>query len=415
MPTEVFEIADSQDIEFNEGTTGARLKTTFGDEYPNTIIDAVKAGLIAAGWDLIGSTKPTIAITMPYGIVTAIEPDTYDPPTVEATGERMLTVQTIDFYVYNPYANLPGIAPGVWIPAAETIAATMDALHSAIEANTAWAVIDYVVTPAGSHNFTLEGTVEGTQYNDVAIGGEGYANGRKFWSVQGEAERGGWMLRTTRIDGTYLEVWIYAQSRQVYFEFRNSAGGEQPAFSIRPGIYSSGVFGGAGEDFCLVANQFQFAVFRDQTPADTIDFIFASLMHKEHGCEHAIMIIGSGSGQRGLLSWPYSSAGARDGGLHTTVPDAVYTAGPKVYAFRGASETSQGFNLITSAWVSIPSNTGDARIVGKLWDALVLSRAPDLDDRMVFRELVWQCIARNSTFGGTPASLWLAYDDAPAA
>ena len=408
MPTEVFEIADSQDIEFNEGISGARVKlAAFTSDYSNQIIDSVKAGLIAAGWSQTGATKPTVFVTFPYGLPTATDDGDPTTPVVVTNNEYVLSVQGIAFYLYDAYRFLPG-STGVWIPAAGSVAASMSALTNAIAANTVWSLKSYNVAPDGAHNIVLEASVEGTQYNHPGNGGEGELSGARFWSNAHDCEGGGWILRASMIDGTYLEVWVYALSRSVFFEFRSSAGGERPTYEIRP----STAGGSIAADYSLIANQFQFCLMREKS-ADTTSFLLASLMHKEHGCEYAAAIVASGN--RVVLAWAHNSAGGRDGGLHRSTSTA---SGLKVYAFRslgsgGELKTSQGYNLISSAWVSIPSSTGDARIAGKLFDALVLSRPAALDDRMVFRELLWHCIAREETFGSTPASLWLAYDDAP--
>ena len=121
---------------------------------------------------------------------------------------------------------------------------------------------------------------------------------------------------------------------------------------------------------------------------------------------------GAGGAIRGSLYWT--------GGNTSWAYEGELTPGPwsslvgvKLYILRAASAviTTQGQHIATSAWIGIPpTTTGDAGIVGKVWDAFILSQSATLDDDVFHRDLKFRCIARNGAFGASSASLWVAYE-----
>ena len=65
MPTDSYELADSQDLDYNLGATGARVNARkFDSSTQNRICDKVQEVLLAAGWSDAGAVSYT-HLTLP--------------------------------------------------------------------------------------------------------------------------------------------------------------------------------------------------------------------------------------------------------------------------------------------------------------------------------------------------------------
>ena len=396
MPTDSFEIADSQDLEYNGGATGARLKHVFDGSQQNYVIDALKTKLLAAGWTLEGESYPRASFVFPYGFPIAEVPIVPPVGMPVAVGQQVATVQGVSFRFYDAFRTLPGTttATTIWIVEGTTVGQSFNNLIAAIEGATDWNLVDNWIATDGSWNFTLEHPTGGTAFNNATQGGTGSAGGYKFWSNGAANGGGGWKLRSTMASGEWLEVWVYSGST-IYFSFTTSREGS-------PRVLTAGTH----DEYTLVANQFQFALFE----AGNLDFIFASQPYLQHGCEQAAFICGRGS--RGTLSWTGTNT---YWGREAPLVQGVSTAcGPKAFVLRHSAAslvTSQGFLLVSSAYIGIPQETtDDAVIVGKLWDAVITCKSQPLDEEMFHRGLKWINVFQNGPFGSNVASIWIAYE-----
>ena len=53
---------------------------------------------------------------------------------------------------------------------------------------------------------------------------------------------------------------------------------------------------------------------------------------------------------------------------------------------------------------------GQARIVGRMWDALIIHDWFPLDERALFGNLRIQCVGNEYSYWASKVSLWVAYD-----
>ena len=433
MPTDAFEVADSQDTDFNGGVTGARLKAgPFASLLVVPILDSIKTALIAAGWAEGTPTHPRSSITLPYGLPVIHAPlvplDEEDKP---ATSQRpMLTFQAQKLVMYDPTREIPGVdVHTTYVPMGGTIPDSFENLTDAIDSDTVYTVADYGIDGSGHWFIDVVANTPGAQYNRLADGGQGYIKGRVFWAApRYQPGEGGWVLRSTDANGGWLEVWMYlpiaVKAGHAAFEFRSSTGGGTPTYYL-PGAKSNTRSLPSGTwKYSVIANQFQFAVFANE---GRLDFLFASLPYLENGCEYGALILFGSSGQnaRGALEWFGINGGwasARDGELTPSMSFNNFRGCyPGIYALRSqaAIKTTQGFPITQSAWLGLPAGrstdaSGQSRIVGKLWDALILSETKDLDSSFSHRGLLWQCIfSSRPTKSYTKASVWIAYSDQP--
>src|SRR5215203_902685 len=139
MPTESFEIADSQDVAYNAGVTGERVRVVdFESETQNDVIDNVRDALVAAGWIQTGGSKPQFTAEFTYGLPSAIPPGVpFVGVMPVSAGTKVLTAQGIIFRFYDANVTLPGVG-GVWIPMATTSAGSLALLIAEVESYTVW-------------------------------------------------------------------------------------------------------------------------------------------------------------------------------------------------------------------------------------------------------------------------------------
>lgn len=427
MPTDSFEVADSQDVEYNGGATGARLKHgPFVSLYANAIIDQVKTALLLAGWVEGTPTAPRSSFTLPYGLPVMHPPgspiDDEDKPQTGNTA--MLTFQSQKLIMFDPTRELPGVdAHATYVPMGATIADSFDNITDAIDSDTDYGVTDYGIDSSGHWFIDITGNTAGPQYNSLTYGGQGYVKGRTFWaSPRYQPGEGGWVLRSTDANGGWLEVWVYlpigVKAGHAAFEFRSSEGGGTPTFYlVSAKSYTRSLPDGTWK-YAIIANQFQFAIFAEGQTS----FLFASMPYLQ-GAEYGALLLSNTA--RSSLEWLGTNgnwACARDGELTPSMSFNNFAGCfPGVYAFRSPApiRTSQGFPITESAWLGLPAGrstdaSGESRIVGKLWDALILSETKDLASQFSHRGLLWQCIMSSHSFRSfTKASVWLAFTAQP--
>ena len=433
MPTDEFEVADSQSGDYTS-VGGARLRSVIQSDGATHIIDGIKAALLAAGWSEGTPTAPHTRATLPYGLPTAVEvdPPVADPKPV-TNALPTFTIAWLDgdelkyryWIIYNPYQNDPGLAAQTYyIEAQATVAATFLALVESISDFSDWDAVAYPdPNPSTGFEWLIDFAAKtpGTLYNHLATGGIGAIHGVPFWAhVEAQPGEGGWVLRSTSDSDEWLQVWIYlsmdAQIGWVGFKFESSKEGAKPTYYM-PIASSTNDW-----RYTIIANQFQFCMFPEGDDASTEYVLLASMPYLQGPCEYAVIIV-CNLGARQSMQWQGTNgiwSSARDGELS---PVRSWNHGPGCFPgfyalrhFGGALKTSQGFPITESAFVGVPSGAADSvaeqsRVVGKLWDALIISDQKSLNDRMIHRNLQWQCVFNQA--GNTRASVWIAYAAAP--
>lgn len=434
MPTESFQIADSQDSDWNGGTSGGRVKSgPFDSARAVQVIDGIRLALLEAGWAETVTTKATGQIIMNYGAPVAEQPLIPVTPEPIADGRPFVTINGKRMIFYNPFTQFPSGSTNpnnVFVPMASDVEGSLAALRTKITAETEFDGIEAYVDMDGHWIMGLEAKIGGTTYNNAEFaGGISVFVGRPFWSTTTPAVGGGYVIRSTRGDGEWLEVWMYASDYQGFaaFQFRTSTGGSEPIFYLAHERYSVSRRQRVRKPYwySVIANQFQFFVFREGGPSgvsgnDLSSNLFASMPWTYPEVQFAA-VIWSNISQRKSME-PRDNAGwavARDGGLTARMTTNFEGCYPALYLLASPSyelTDSQRRPILTTAYIGIPAGpattaAGEARIVGYLWDACLSSRAELVDTPMVLRGGKYQCALRQvGTLGSLHGSLFLRYE-----
>ncbi len=412
MSTENFEFADSQDSGYNGGISGARVYLKeFPSATPVDVIESVKAGLEAAGWSNVADLYSTLTVDFPYGLPSVPIPG--DSPTAVEGGpsQVVLGLNGERFIMYDPYRTLPGSLSGdVWVAMGNTSDASLILLMSAIDGGSPFHVKSYEAfsTTYGGYRLFLESDSGGTGGESVGAGGSLTASGVPFWSATPAWSGGGYRLQAINEYGSWVKVGFYYSGSGIIFETEFSSGGE---------IAHARIFESPALKYSLIANQFQFILFREgATLSDHYNNIFVSLIYGQHGCQLGAFQLCID--QPGQFDWTTNLTVARDAEAYTNtfLAPVVEIYILKVY-YGYEIKTSQKFTAITPAFIALAErrldDSGTVKLCGKLWDCICMAKDAPIGNVMVHRDLLWKCIFRNAAFGTQPYSAWLAFDDAP--
>lgn len=426
MQTEQYRIADSQDEAFAGASyPGARVESTLRSDLPVPLVEDLAAALDAAGWATQATHPATGDLTFAFGPAfdsTPADPlrvlgDPRNP--VFASATRIGAVINGVYYVwYNPWQEAPTAYTGVtWVAGAITSAASLSAMFAAINGASGYYVTGTDVLGDGQTVAHLEAVVPGPAANDWQIGGDSRVGGDPvgYWSTGGFMSNGGYTMRAStwygyldcRIDGRFISGQI-----RVAFEFTASAGGDSPVMSVQAPAFGGG-------DWTIIANQFQFFL-RHPTAGG----LFAVLPYVDqanaHGVTYAAMMAETGGGD---FEWNSFSYAAANGGLKACLNPYVGTR-PGLYMSRGAhpyvsgpllDSQAHGQAVLESAYIGAPPSdgaadtTGQARIAGLVWDAIIVRDDFPLLSEGVFGSLIHRCVMRNAGGYYRPVgSLWIA-------
>jgi hypothetical protein len=181
----------------------------------------------------------------------------------------------------------------------------------------------------------------------------------------------------------------------------------------------------AGYDgYICIACPYQFWVFREVPYQSLEPTLMAVWLPPDagHGIDYAAIVAGHNS-FRGSLQWDAGTAAAAvNGGFSRFITwDDWDGTAPGLYLIRCPWPLLHwdGKNVAETAWIGAPhsaadlrSVSGQAKIVGVLWDAMVIHSTDfALDSRARFGDLGFQCVGRQRPgSGSTVATLWVAYD-----
>jgi hypothetical protein len=451
MPTEVFRIADSQDIDDNGGYTGERVARSFqgGDAY--AVAMGVYSALTLAGWQAAGGSKATFSLVLPFGLPVTDPPvpPLGSKPTVQS-GPNPCSIDGTPLYFYDPTRVDPDLTltDVEWIATGATTLDSILALAGAVE-SFGWVYTGYhhddTYPYVGWLHLDFEAPDAGLEWNGTVYGGPKVVTGgvtsNWYWGMisatglaggpHGNAPAGGsYTLRSYQSPTSYFETDIAIPrtgSPDATFTFRTSADVASP-YTIALGANYSEVDpddeDGGLYPFRIVANQFQFYLWLTgpvSTAYIAVRQLFALFpkLATDHGLTSAGIV---GVGFRHQAEW-YASAAANSG--FTRQIGTYDHIGLKpcwcCMRFTGVEITdSIGRPIAQTAYVTAPPDgapntiAGQARIVGLAWDAILVSALYDLGDRQRFLSRDWECVGRYDG-EGTQLTFWLIVpaDDTP--
>jgi len=432
MPIEQFEIALSSQ----------RVRSTIrASEYTGAkvtgFIDRLREILLAAGWTETGTICAGHVITWGFS------PPITTPPAVPPIEKpivnrpRFLHVDGSDFCYYDPYREIPGKCHGgggIWVPLGTTKAATMDNTAGQVEgASNHYAEWFYKPTfptidgkglnpyVAAYHlQVTHKPNQQGrclAEYNDsvfaVHPGLIGYA---------GENQGGGYELQSQAVDRkSQYKVRIYEQNQDALLTLVANDG--QMTFTL---VNDSAARLWGTEDVEVIANPHQVAIFRtgvgnstwwktvfitapklDSRVADDIDYCVFAIEDFRTGVYWPHWLSSGSCRVAVALNGPLKVLGGQ--------PSVRRCGCPVLLAELGNTPllTSDGKPLVTSASLMLPgpSDSDPARIVGKVWDSVILSDSAAYGSEMRFQGKRYHLMSTDpGTHGSCRASWWMTYE-----
>lgn len=454
MFTETLEVADSQDPSWNEGSPGALAYHEFRDRNPVEICDGVAYALKKAGWTPDGGTAAAFSLVLPYGLPWTTIPDPPPPnKPVRSWGPSVITIDGRYLMFYDPYRDTPdyGRTDIRWVPMGTSLAESMSNLAAAIESygwiyRGSWQQTDPPLFNGWWH-MDFEAPETGTAWNHSALGGQRAVNGASatvwyaghIWryGATGPGGRypadGGIFWKSKQHRGGWLRCWIGVPGTEfATFRFTTSYGNDEREYKLN--TYRQAYSSSSEIGYRVIANQFQFVVI-PKTVNDPASILYirrnllASVpwLKPNHGVTFSAVVAGGGT-YSFLASMDWMNAGA-----YTALNgpfSSLYTSSstgrgvnPGIYPIRSkhALTNELGETIVANALLAIPPEgpskdlSKQARVVGRLWDALVLQRNNiNVGSTMRFGKWNWICVGKelqeSATSDNTKASLWVAYE-----
>jgi hypothetical protein len=439
MPTESFYYASSTDAAYNNGFEGARIARDFDGPTPYAICEAMRVALTDAGWTPSGGTKATWSLVLPFGLPWTIPPDVavVDKPTVDG-GPNPITVEGKRLTFYDPFRVLPSANPAIhWVEMGISEADSIGNLADAIES--------YGWIYAGTHTDTgfpylgfvhldFEAPVVGLDWNGSAYGAPADVTGGAqtiwYWGFIGAVgvpgnggngpAGGGVYLRSYQTATEYLQVWIgipETGTPSATFRFSTSEDGDDD--TAAQAVYQ--LASGDDAQYRVIANQFQFFAWRtdDDSAASAGGSHQLLAIHPKYaigrGVSYAAIVV---SGFRNALQWPNSYSAANSGlhraGSYPGAQPGLYAIRTTGFALRDASgrAIAQTAFIGASPYSTTDDVTRQARIVGLVWDSLVISDVYEVGQQIRFGSLDYECVANHD--GGASGgllSLWVVFNE----
>ncbi len=425
MRTESFRIADSQDSAYNAGYTGSRVKRALRSDLPVPFLWDLRQALLDAGWthrawtsatvDLFVNTSALPWTSGPHGSMVTLG----DPKLVYyASGSRIGAVADGNYICfYDPYNEIAPVYPNVtWVAMGATPEATQGALFGAIPG--------YILTGTGAWSSGTVGHFQvdqpGPDGNDLSWGGmrrlQGDAAG--YLANAGEQLGGGYTLRANTWYG-YLDLTVTADHQgigMVRFLATASTGGSAAFTVLNTGLS----YARSNQAFTVTANQFQFFVTHP-----TNGNCFAILPYVDqlnpHGVTYAACCGMNGTYDwRVTLEWIDNVWAAANGKL-LACDNSYAGTRPGIFMSKGAGPMvvgpltdPAGNAILESAYLGVPPSGGPAgpdgqsRVVGLIWDAIVVRQDYALDVEASLQGFVCQAMMHNTRYSRPTGSVFIA-------
>ncbi len=431
MRTEPFAIAYSN----------KRVRASVGSARKTAVIEAIKGALVEAGWTVEESLDAyaEFIVWFPfYFITTPADPPIPDENKPLLTASRygafgfynpgVMPLKRVSFY--DPYREIPVVEAGVtWVAMTATQEAAMAALLSAFQT----AFTGYgTVTMTGTSPYTFRFTVPnaGTAWNDAFMYTKpAFAttvfHGYGLWASDGDMNDGAW-----KYGGYRLRSAVGTRTGRCQVKIFEPNGGVYPWTGIRivPGTDAGGFYESSyfvfdfNASMDIIANPHGFVLFSPSNVAGRLNFLFGTPYvpetpyWPETAANHVYAATGYplDDGQFRLSARPYTlvsyDGGALQYGDFGFVGPTYEVDAPLVYR-RGRKP------LISNAIGFMGTdryNTETSKIVGKLWDALVISTRESFPSEFRFDGKLWVEITSQRGLSGTECAVYVAYADANA-
>jgi hypothetical protein len=432
MPTEPFEIA----LAPRRAVRGVSADSQY------SICATVIAALRDAGWSDDGGTRAGWSLVFPVGPPWTTEPN---PPIPEEDkrvitwGFNPLRIDGFPVCYYDEYRERPDPAnPNhvIWVKMGEAPGSLGDL--ALLLFYLGWVHVGTrVLTDRFFRNwrvYDFEFITEGVDYNDASYGTNSHDFDGGVWTFiwakgartlaprRGPVGGGNW-LRSATLNNHWLRVWIGISdiTSMATFVIHASPGGE----AIRT-LWSRKDNPTLAGNYKIFANPYQFVIFLEfinPLGDGRYNQLLVSMpkFDPNKGVQFAAIVAGADTFRR-TLQWESGTAAAAlngplsgaltkpDATFHGTFPGLYMIKYP--YPLRGAS----GGPILQQAFVGAPQELGDgtrqqARIVGRLWDAVIIGETYPLDSTAKWGNRVFQCIGNETIYGGTKASLWMAAEE----
>jgi len=432
MPIEQFEIALSS----------TRVRSTIkASEYSGAkvtgFIDRLREILLSAGWTETGTICAGHVID--WGFRPAFYVPPVPPPAVlpVVNRPRFLHVDGTDFCYYDPSRETPGACHGgggVWVPLGTTENDTMG--------NTAEKVEQYSNHYADWYYQPTFPTLDGkglnpwinawhlklahkpneedrclAEYNDAVFDAHGGSIG-----LGGENQGGGYELQSQPVDGkSHYKVRIYEQDQNALLTLIANTG--QMHFIL---VHSLAATFWGTQDVEVIANPHQLAIFRTAVGNNTWwknVFITAPKLDSRVASQIDYCVFAIEDFRVGVCGPHWLSSGTCRGAVALNGPlkvlgglASVRRPGcPVLLAELGTTPlvTSDRKPLVTSAFLMLPGPgaSDPARIVGKLWDSLILSDSAAYGSEMNFQGRRYHLMSQDpGTHGSCRASWWMNFE-----
>jgi hypothetical protein len=455
MPVESVTFADSTDPEHNGGITGIRLNHDFHDATPGNIAETIYDKLIEAGWTNDGGYKAGFSAVFPSGLPWVPTPPDPEPEekTVIQNGIRIAYLKDAEgmirqIHFYNPYTSEPDPnVPHIWLEMGDTHQESIDnyvgvlVLAGWVHVGT-WTKEDGFET--GFLHIDFEAPVAGFLWNDEIYGGDSFY--RASANTVGTIPRvdplitpqedeppntmvgpvgGGLIAEAIQKNGEASTTWVtvgclvdVGVPPTATFIVANEGGGHAPTLRLSHG---------AGAGYRIVANQFQFFVWRPGSSVissagkNQLAVIFPKLEWENHGVTQGLVVLGNDTFRRHLRFIRGKVCGAANSGITRFLDTNEYNGThPSFYPIRFLDEvlTHDDRPVATTAWISAPINLAEpkgdadnqARIIGIVWDALIVhEKTMPLGSQRIFASRFLEKIGRESQAYSVPAGLWVSF------
>jgi hypothetical protein len=246
--------------------------------------------------------------------------------------------------------------------------------------------------------------------------GVGFAPGGPQISVGG----GGYVLRSQRANGhTQYDVKIsmHRTVGALSIEVTELVGGSKVEYLLR----TTPISGAVTPQFRIVAGPYQLAIIdvanqadeRDQFSAGGNSILITAPKTYDSTLQYCLAVIGPGQLMNDTV-WDRTCSFAINGSFQTYTP-SPFNAEPnsaglavRNFPFPQPLYTSGGRQILQNAWLmGAPDRFQDARIIGKIWDALAMSDYGGHGGQISYDKYNFAQISRRTSVG-TISSLWIA-------
>lgn len=433
MPTEPFEIAFAS----------RRAVRDIPADSQYQVCEAVIEALQRAGWSSDGATPAGWSLVFPVGPPWAEpppEPIPEEQKRVVTWGFNPLTLNGQPVCYYDQYRERPDPSnPNnvIWVAMGDA-PGSLGGLASLL-AFQGWLALGSRTIQKwpfdGWRVYDWEFSVPGLEANDADYGGNSdidggawtfiWTKGATWLSPSLGPAGGGYYLKSGTQNNGSLRVWIgipdSAGNFAPTFIFEASTGGEKPVRTLRDRKRYPGMAG----DYKIIANPYQFFIFL-KGGSDPFETQLMATMPKFAGAEkgvHYAAVVAGGQSFRTTFQWEAGTAAAAlNGGFSRTLAKSngdYQGAFPGLYMvkFPYPLRTSTGSPVLQQAFIGCPPDgaprdaSGQARIVGRLWDAVIIGEHYPLDSQTLIAGRLFQCIGNEQRYQGSRCSLWIAAEE----